>query len=71
MRASGYEVTTTEFVPSEHTPKNRIIMGERRGNYFLPAIEEYKELKKTFANNGIILENYLNDDVKELISCNN
>ncbi len=30
LRASGYVVEAHEFVPSEHTPKNRLLLGRRR-----------------------------------------
>jgi hypothetical protein len=55
MRGQGYEVTTTEFVPSAHTPKNRLILAQRRGNYFEPALVEYVQLRNALGA-GIGLE---------------
>jgi SAM-dependent methyltransferase len=61
-RGSGYEVTSTEFVPSGHTPKNRLIMGIRRGNYLDSALAEYAELEKMLGA-GIGLAQRLPPDV--------
>lgn len=61
-RGSGYEVTTTEFVPSNHTPKNRLILGTRRGNYLDSALAEYTELSKLLGG-GISLESKLPADI--------
>lgn len=57
-RGAGYEVTTTEFVPSAHTPKNRLITGVRRGNYLESALDEYAELRQALGA-GIALEKRL------------
>jgi len=43
LRSHGYEVTATEFVPSEHTPKNRLLLATRRGNF-------HEESKKQLAS---------------------
>lgn len=57
-RGSGYEVTATEFVPSAHTPKNRLLTGNRRGNYLDNALDEYAELRQALGT-GIALEQRL------------
>jgi len=59
VRSRGYEVTATEFVPSEHTPKNRLLLGIRRGNYLKGAAEEYRSMTAALAGAGIALEGLL------------
>lgn len=66
-RGSGYEVTTTEFVPSSHTPKNRLITGLRRGNYLESALAEYAELRHALGA-GLQLEQRLPPDVAERLA---
>jgi SAM-dependent methyltransferase len=66
IRGQGYEATTTEFVPSNHTPKNRLIVATRRGNYQESALREYVELKKTLGA-GIGLDERLLDEASEII----
>lgn len=46
MRACGYEVTVSEFVSHDHTPKNRLITGVRRGLYDRESYDKYLKLKK-------------------------
>lgn len=65
MRGQGYEVTTTEFVPSNHTPKNRLILGLRRGRFLESALREYIELKSALGA-GLGLESALADEAREL-----
>jgi hypothetical protein len=43
-RAHGYEVSVTEFTSSKHTPKNRILVGTRRGNYCADALKQLQSL---------------------------
>lgn len=62
-RASGYEVTATEFVASTHTPKNRLMTCIRRGNYLETAQKEYQSMKEYLGGKSIMLE--------ELLSSNN
>ncbi|WGL61084.1 SAM-dependent methyltransferase [Pigmentibacter sp. JX0631] len=59
-RASGYEVTATEFVPSNHTPKNRLLTCVRRGNYLESAKKEYQSMKEYLGGKSIMLEDLLN-----------
>lgn len=61
LRSKGYEVTATEFVPSTHTPKNRLITCIRRGSYLESAQNEYQELKKHIGDKSISLEQFLNN----------
>ncbi len=55
-RAHGYEVTATEFVASEHTNKNRLLLGHRRGRYLKDAQRQYTDLKDAMGGQGIALE---------------
>lgn len=66
LRGQGYEVTTTEFVPSNHTPKNRLILAHRRGNYQEAAIREYVELRNALGA-GITLDQQLTDEAAEIL----
>jgi len=59
MRARGYEVTATEFVGSEHTPKNRMLVCTRRGAYLDSAKAEFEQLKDSLAGSSISLERLL------------
>ncbi|APJ04761.1 class I SAM-dependent methyltransferase [Silvanigrella aquatica] len=63
-RSKGYEVTATEFVPSTHTPKNRLITCVRRGNYLDSATQEYTSLKEYIGNNSITLEDLLENNME-------
>ncbi len=56
LRSRGYEVTATEFVASEHTPKNRLILATRRGNYLRAAEQEYASLKTALGEPLLKLE---------------
>ncbi len=58
-RAHGYEVTATEFVPASHTPKNRLMLCVRRGNYLRRAADEYERLKEALGGCAIKLETLL------------
>lgn len=58
-RGRGYEVTATEFVPSEHTNKNRLLVGHRRGRYLKEADEQFAALKSAMGNHTITLETLL------------
>ena len=67
MRGQGYEVTTSEFVPSSHTPKNMLILGLRRGRYFESALHEYMALRAALGA-GICLEDALTDEAKDILA---
>lgn len=64
IKSRGYEVTATEFIPAEHSPKNRLILAERRGSYWKPAWLEYQRLRGTLGNVSISLEAMLNHDTE-------
>jgi SAM-dependent methyltransferase len=68
LRGSGYEVTTTEFVPSTHTPKNRLILAERRGSYLLEPLSEYKSLAQNLGGISIKLEQLIPAKIKGLLA---
>ncbi len=59
IRSRGYEVTSTEFVPSTHTPKNRLLLGVRRGNFLKEAENQHQDLKASLGDQGIKLEDLL------------
>jgi SAM-dependent methyltransferase len=61
IRGKGYEVTATEFVASEHTPKNRMILAERRGRYHTPSIRDYERLVREIGGKELILADLLRD----------
>lgn len=58
-RGKGYEVTATEFVPSAHTPKNRLLVCVRRGNYLKEADDQLLDLKASLGDQAIHLEELL------------
>ena len=55
LRGHGYEVTTTEFTMSHATPKNTLILAERRGSYHRESQKELAELVKSLGGLGISL----------------
>lgn len=59
VRSRGYEVTATEFVPSTHTPKNRLLLATRRGNFLKEADEQHQDLKASLGDQSIKLEDLL------------
>lgn len=61
LRSRGYEVTATEFVPSDHTPKNRLLLAERRGNFLAAAATEHGALKAALGDQAIKLEELLGE----------
>ncbi len=65
MRALGYETTATEFIPSAHTPKNRLILGERRGRYNKAGWAEFQNLRSTIGSPTLALERMLHDVLAE------
>ncbi|MEY4630137.1 MAG: hypothetical protein RIQ81_257 [Pseudomonadota bacterium] len=70
LRASGYETTTTEFVESRHSPKNRLIMAIRRGRYSKDSAQEYIDMKAHVGGCGIRLEEMLSVEVAALTTGN-
>lgn len=61
VRANGYEVTATEFVPATHTPKNRLLTCTRRGKFHRESQTQYAALKAALANSTITLEKLLGE----------
>ena len=59
LRSRGYEATAMEFVPSTHTPKNRLILGLRRGRYHQGALNEFAALKSAVGAPQLALEGLL------------
>ena len=56
LRGHGYQTTATEFIPSEHTPKNRLITAVRVGSYLKSAQEEFRSLKQALGSPTLALE---------------
>ena len=59
VRSQGYEVTATEFVPSAHTPKNRLLLCIRRGNFDNTARQEFEDLRALVGGIPLALERAL------------
>jgi SAM-dependent methyltransferase len=59
LRAAGYETTATEFVESRHSPKNRLILGLRRGRYSRDAAVAYQKMKAHLGGCAISLESFV------------
>lgn len=59
VRAHGYEATATEFIPSAHTPKNRLILAERRGRYNKAGLASFLSLKQACGQAELSLERSL------------
>ncbi len=59
LRSHGYEVTATEFVPSEHTPKNRLLLAIRRGNFHAESKEQLTKLTDHIGGHTITLGDLL------------
>lgn len=62
VRGCGYEVTPTEFVPSEHTPKNTMLRAVRRGNFHRESLQEYAELRALLGEPHLALERSLPEE---------
>lgn len=65
LRSRGYQATATEFIPSEHTPKNRLITAVRRGNYLDAARKEYDDLRQVLGEPSLALERLITHGVIE------
>lgn len=59
LRAHGYEVTATEFVPSEHTPKNRLLLAVRRGAFHQESRDQLTMLTAHLGGHSIKLSELL------------
>ena len=67
LRALGHESTATEFIPSSHTPKNRLILAEKRGRYHLPSWQAYQALRGTLGDPELALQRGLTDILAERV----
>ncbi len=56
LRSLGYEGEAIEFVPSEHTPKNRLLLVERKRQFDLKSLRSYLDLKTSLPFGQIELE---------------
>ncbi len=61
LKMKGYEVTVTEFVESKHTPKNRLIKGQRLAKFNAEAEREYQDLLGLLDGKSITLDRLLKD----------
>lgn len=59
VRGKGYEVTATEFVPSTHTPKNRLLVCTRRGKFHRESERQFAAMKDALCGSTIALEGLL------------
>ena len=59
IKALGYDAQAMEFVPSEHTPKNRLILGHRKQQYDVENFKSFQDLKGASGNAVIELERLL------------
>lgn len=55
LRSQGYQVDVIDFVPTEHTQKNTLIMAVKKGKSSPESYREYEAYKKTFGFTGIKL----------------
>lgn len=56
LRSLGYDCEAIEFVPSEHTPKNRLLLAQRRRQYDLKSLQDYVDFKAVCGSGSIELE---------------
>ena len=59
VRSRGYEVTATEFVPSQHTPKNRLLLCTKRGKFHEESATQLAALKAELQGCTITLDQLL------------
>ncbi|MBC7661250.1 MAG: methyltransferase [Chitinophagaceae bacterium] len=59
MRSLGYDCEAIEFVPSEHTPKNRLLLAQRQRQYDLKSLRELEDFKTICGEETIELERLL------------
>lgn len=64
MRGLGYDCEAIEFVPSEHTPKNRLLLAQRRRQYDLKSLREYQDFKTICGGGAIELERLLDQQIQ-------
>lgn len=59
LRSLGYQADAIEFVPSEHTPKNRLLIGSRHQRFERKSFEQYRLLKASLGDVSVTLETLL------------
>ena len=64
MRACGYEVTVSEFVGHELTPKNRLLTGIRRGRFHQENRAKLLALKESLGGSSLCLDNFIDRHFK-------
>ncbi|MES2746133.1 MAG: methyltransferase [Bdellovibrionota bacterium] len=67
LRSLGYEGEAIEFVPSEHTPKNRLILVQRKRQFDLDSLRAYRDLKAEVSEGRIELEKLLENELTPFI----
>jgi SAM-dependent methyltransferase len=65
LRSRGYKAVATEFVESAHTPKNRILLGERCQNWSETDLKEFRDLKESLGSPMLHLEKLLDNQGTE------
>ncbi|RYD35882.1 MAG: SAM-dependent methyltransferase [Verrucomicrobiaceae bacterium] len=63
VRSMGYEASATEFIPSAHTPKNRLILAERRGRWNKDGRAEFLALKGALGQPELALERAVSQEL--------
>ncbi len=66
LRTLGYEAEAIEFVPSEHTPKNRLILAHRQKQFDAKSWREWKDIKGLSGGVEITLEKLLKGRLEAL-----
>lgn len=66
LRGCGYDTAAVEFVPSDHTPKNRLLICRRNENFYDERQSSYNALKATTGGVGIELANRLEKFPKQI-----
>lgn len=64
LRSLGYDCEAIEFVPSEHTPKNRLLLAQRRRQYDLKYLRDYQDFKTLCGGGTIELERLLDQQIQ-------
>lgn len=71
LRGQGYQTTATEFIPSEHTPKNRLITAVRVGKYLHSAQDEFRSLKQALGSPCLALERLMTGENDSSVAADN
>jgi SAM-dependent methyltransferase len=59
MRSLGYKADAIEFVPSEHTPKNRLLIGTRHQRFERRSYDQFRLMKASIGDVTVSLEGLL------------